>query len=457
MVPQSRDFQNGDGGLAYFRRSRVMAAGTSSYHVPSYSTDAGSGRNRTVYQYHRDIASHFDARDHLPGDDNDGDKAQYYMDMAHLVFRYHSARQGKTEAPRDGDDREARPPTEENHARLGQSTRSLATFLDSGRGGTAPGDGGRDDGPGSDRPASYARGGEGGKPSSRRDDGAGGSGQNGPRNNSTGRRRREVEGDEEEPARGARKRRGDVVEEYKSAVDPLHVGPVTRPGQPASADRCPECKSSDGMLIQPTDSTIQCRHCGFCRYDPVLLAAPSYRINRTARPTMTLYKRINHFNDWISQFQAKESITVPSEVYAAIVAEIYKSRAHQRQRGRRAISSRDLRRVLRKLGFNKYYEHLPRIMHRLQGTQPPTISQETEEQMRFMFRQIQEPFMRHSPQTRKNFLSYSFVLRKFVGLLGLQDLEDSFPLLKSRSKLYQQDVIWRKICQDLGWRYEPSI
>ena len=74
-----------------------------------------------------------------------------------------------------------------------------------------------------------------------------------------------------------------------------------------------------------------------------------------------------------------------------------------------------------------------------------------------MFRLIQEPFTKHSPKTRKNFLSYSFVLRKFVDLLGLTELKKSFPLLKSRSKLYQQDKTWALICKDLGWEFKPSI
>ena len=32
-----------------------------------------------------------------------------------------------------------------------------------------------------------------------------------------------------------------------------------------------------------------------------------------------------------------------------------------------------------------------------------------------------------------------------------------FPLLKSKEKLYQQDVIWKKICKDLQWEYIPTI
>jgi hypothetical protein len=32
-----------------------------------------------------------------------------------------------------------------------------------------------------------------------------------------------------------------------------------------------------------------------------------------------------------------------------------------------------------------------------------------------------------------------------------------FPLLKSKSKLYAQDQIWKKICRDLQWEFIPTI
>ena len=42
-------------------------------------------------------------------------------------------------------------------------------------------------------------------------------------------------------------------------------------------------------------------------------------------------------------------------------------------------------------------------------------------------------------------------------LLELDHLLEYFPLLKSREKLQQQDVIWKKICQELEWQYIPSL
>ena len=74
-----------------------------------------------------------------------------------------------------------------------------------------------------------------------------------------------------------------------------------------------------------------------------------------------------------------------------------------------------------------------------------------------MFREIQNPFMKYCPKDRKNFLSYSYVLHKFVQLLNMDEFLICFPLLKSREKLHQQDIIWKQICDDLNWEFIKSL
>ena len=64
--------------------------------------------------------------------------------------------------------------------------------------------------------------------------------------------------------------------------------------------------------------------------------------------------------------------------------------------------------------------------------------------------------MKYCPPTRKNFLSYAYVLHKFCQLLEYDNLLSYFPLLKSREKLQQQDEIWKNICKELKWEYIPS-
>lgn len=243
--------------------------------------------------------------------------------------------------------------------------------------------------------------------------------------------------------------RDDVIHKYREYVDPVeHTWIPKVDSNPL--EKCRSCGSKTGLVIDETTSALICNECGMETHMPLLQSRPSYKMTRTRRPTQTQYKRENHFNDWLTQIQAKESITVPEKVYDKLNEELAKRR-------HKCFTPQTIRSLMRKLGLNKYYEHIPRIIHRLHGTKPPNIDQQTEERLRIMFKMIQDPFDRHSPNRRKNFLSYAFVLRKFVGLLGLHELQASFPLLKSRAKLYQQDQVWCKICKDLNWHYEPSL
>lgn len=96
-------------------------------------------------------------------------------------------------------------------------------------------------------------------------------------------------------------------------------------------------------------------------------------------------------------------------------------------------------------------------MNHVSGIPLPIITKEQEEELRVMFKEIQIPFMKCCPKGRKNFLSYSYVLHKFCQLLELDHVLASFPLLKSREKLQQQDIMWEQICNDLGWEFHRSI
>ena len=82
---------------------------------------------------------------------------------------------------------------------------------------------------------------------------------------------------------------------------------------------------------------------------------------------------------------------------------------------------------------------------------------EIEEIIRNMFKSIQVPFVKYCPNNRKNFLSYNYVVYKFFELLELDEYLNCFQLLKSRTKLHQQDIIWKSICKDLGWQFIPSL
>jgi hypothetical protein len=169
--------------------------------------------------------------------------------------------------------------------------------------------------------------------------------------------------------------------------------------------------------------------------------------------TYYTYKRINHFNEWLAQFQAKERTDLPKEIFDNISDELKKNK----HIALKNLKYNDIREILKKLKYNKYYEHIPHILSIVTGKNAPILDRKSEEILRSLFKEIQIPFMNNCPPNRKNFLSYSYVLHKFCELLEYDHLLEYFSLLKSREKLHAQDLIWEKICKDLNWEFIPSL
>jgi hypothetical protein len=214
---------------------------------------------------------------------------------------------------------------------------------------------------------------------------------------------------------------------------------------------CDSC-GVDKTLIQ-AEGIYVCRLCGEAEMIIIESERPNYKDPVPDSKPGYPYKRINHFSEWLSQFQAKENTEIPEEVYNRILNELHKNRFYNLKK----LTLPYMKKILKKLGLTNYYEHTTHIISKLSGMPPPTISREIEEKLRHMLKQIQAPFEKHCPKDRINFLSYSYVLHKSCQLLELDDFVKCFPLLKSREKLRQQDKIWENICEELKWQFIPSV
>ena len=238
-----------------------------------------------------------------------------------------------------------------------------------------------------------------------------------------------------------------ILDEYLQKIDPNYIAKIKID---INIFKCPNCNFE--MTLYPSDGIQICENCGIQQNILIESEKPSFK-----DPPMEVcyfsYKRINHYNEWLAQFQAKESTEIPNEVYEKIYAEIKKERIINLEK----LDTKKIRQYLKKNKLNKYYDHAAHILYQINGVQPPCMSKELEEKLRLMFKEIQGPFMEVCPKSRKNFLNYSYVLHKFVELLGLDEYKIYFPLLKDREKLHQTDMIWKKICERLGWHFIKSI
>ena len=241
----------------------------------------------------------------------------------------------------------------------------------------------------------------------------------------------------------------DIFKDYLAEVENMNIDRIVE----KQKEECPNCNYSNLFRFNDT-AEIVCDECGMV-IETVLGEVLTYKEEQESSEKIVnySYKRENHFNEWISQFQGQETTNIPQDVIDKLKNEFKKIKI----KSVTDITHAKVRTLLKKLHLNKYYEHVPYITNILNGIKPPSMPQELEEKLRIMFNKIQKPFDKNCPSERKNFLSYSYVLYKFCELLEKDEYLEFFPLLKSKEKLHQQDVIWKKICNDLYWEYIPTI
>ena len=213
--------------------------------------------------------------------------------------------------------------------------------------------------------------------------------------------------------------------------------------------------NSESFIHETTNSVEICTSCGSTTTLLNSDTDPVYSINKE-KDTVFNYKRNNHFQECLNQLQAKENTTIPQNIIDDLTMEFKKYNIVDRN----LFTTSLVKNYLKKLKYNKYYEHIPTIINIFCGLKAPTITPELEQQLKIMFDEIQDPFERHSQiicPSRKNFLNYNYVFYKMCQLLNKDEFLCYFPLLKSREKLYEHDLIWKGICNDLRWEYIATI
>lgn len=219
-----------------------------------------------------------------------------------------------------------------------------------------------------------------------------------------------------------------------------------------SIDQCSFCNKGE-LIPQDEEGILVCNNikCGkFISY----IVDNSKPTNKEPpnEVSYTAYIRLNHFKEILSQFQAKETTQIPEEVIDAIKARIKKERITDMS----VINYDKMREILRKLGFNKYFEHIQYI-NSLFGVKPPVMNEELHETLCVLFIEIQKPWAIHCPPNRTNFFNYTYTLYQLCVLLDQTQYLPFIPMMKDREKQLEQDMIWKKVCNDLDWEYFATV
>lgn len=247
--------------------------------------------------------------------------------------------------------------------------------------------------------------------------------------------------------------RKELLDAFCSKIDPNYV--ASKPFCHEQPNKCPnpDCGVID-QLAFGNNGRVNCSRCG-CEIDIVFQPKnTSFKETKTTELVPEFpYKRINHFQEWLSQIQGKQNTEIVEKVFTGLQIEFKNHKITNFQ----DLQPKFVKESLKKMGFTKYYEHAEYIIHHFNGLPPPVLTVETEEEFREMFKAIQTPFALCKPPKRKNFLSYSYIFHQFAMLTSQDHLLNHFPLLKSRIKLRVQDDIWSDMCKILKWEFIPTV
>ncbi len=247
--------------------------------------------------------------------------------------------------------------------------------------------------------------------------------------------------------------RDKMMEKYLAIVDPMAIKSGIMPGSGIEPGwgSCPTCDVE--MTFYQNEALLGCPRCGYEEFILIDSEKPSYK-DPPREVTYFAYKKINHFNEWLAQFQAKENTDIPQDVVEAVMSQLRKERITDPK----LVKKEKIREILQKLKMSKMYDHIQQIKNRIQHQMNNLVlTKEMEEKLQHMFKEIQPSFIKYIPKGRSNFLSYPYVLFKFCQLLDMDEFLPCFQLLKSREKLYDQDQVWKKICADMQWQFIKSI
>ena len=207
---------------------------------------------------------------------------------------------------------------------------------------------------------------------------------------------------------------------------------------------CSNC-GIEKTLIQ-SEGCYVCQKCGETEH--VIVESDS----ANHKESSNTYRKQNHLKERLSQFQAKDVIDIPNEIYENILKELKKKQIPLDK-----ITPKIIRYILKQYHYTDYYEHLQQIYCKVSGSKPITLNRELEEKIYKLFNIVLELFKKYKPKERANFFNYSYLLNKLFRILGLETYATWFPLLRSPANLIKQDQIWEKICKAKKWTFHRSI
>jgi len=212
--------------------------------------------------------------------------------------------------------------------------------------------------------------------------------------------------------------------------------------------------SCGNTQIQKIDDTFVCINCDERIQELVTVVNNDETTSKTTRINSVkryVYERKDHFATSIKKFQGLQTNIIPQTVIDKIKEKMVSYKITPDK-----LSKDHIYEFLKITNNTSYYEDINYIHKTLTGKQCCNLSN-VEDTLFKLFDIVDKVYDRLKPDDRRNSMNSQFRLYKLLLHINFPCKEEDFYILKTRENLIQHDLMWKKICQELEWTFEPLI
>ena len=247
--------------------------------------------------------------------------------------------------------------------------------------------------------------------------------------------------------------RGDVIDEYiKIACEYYYIEP-----REVTKIKCVSCN----VIIEKVeyeDMIVVCQDCSSEQGNNTLLSSfsDSSRIHVSSKYS---YGRKTHFIECINQYQGKQNVIIPSELYDKLEEKIgfhdiligdINTPTKERYS---KVTKKSILSFLKELGYPKQYENINLIHSRITNTPLDDIDH-IRELILIDFDKISDTYDKlYANISRKNFINTQYVLYQLLCRHGHPCDKNDFKGVKTMDRKFFHEDIIQTIFETIGWNY----
>ena len=209
---------------------------------------------------------------------------------------------------------------------------------------------------------------------------------------------------------------------------------------------CIDCNLE--MLIDYQQSILVCTNCGLFNYYPVHVTSYNHPMKPSRRKCV--YKRYDNFKTILNQFFYGGNRVVPDDIMKTIRNEVHDG-TNILYPYEIPLTIPILECILKRNKMMKYKNSIYFIFFKLKSQPLPYITITEKDMMLNIFSVVSNIYDKYKPKDRKSFLSYPFVLKQILIVLGKDDYAKYIPQLKTKSRQKELERIWELITKDPEW------